>query len=207
MKIAKLMLLALASVWVTSCSWGDDLDETHDQVLTIAYKSPDANFSQYSTFAIADSMCTVVNGKKDRVQNAESMKIYSQVVKILTEQLKYTQVPTTSNPDLLVDIGYIQSTNTTIYPGYWSDWNWWWTQYFYPWYPWDPYYPYPMPTVVSSYTTGTLIFEIADVTKVEQDKSVPIVWHGVVRSILNGTHTEAQLTDAIYEVFTILPPK
>jgi hypothetical protein len=152
-------------------------------------------------------MCTVVNGKKERVQNAESMKISSQVVKILTEQMKYTQVPATSNPDLLVDIGYIQSTNTTIYPGYWSDWHWWWTQYFYPWYPWDPYYPYPMPTVVSSYTTGTLIFEMADVTRVKQETSVPIVWHGVVRSILNRPHTEAQLTDAIQEVFTILPPK
>ena len=80
MKIAKLTLLAFASLWVASCSWGDDLDQTHDQILTIAYKSPDANFSQYKTFAVADSMCVVVNGKKSRVQNAESMKIYSQVV-------------------------------------------------------------------------------------------------------------------------------
>jgi hypothetical protein len=64
-----------------------------------------------------------------------------------------------------------------------------------------------MPTVVSSYTTGTLIFEMADVTKVRQESPVPIVWHGVVRSILNSAHTDAQLTDAIHEVFTILPPK
>lgn len=206
MKIAKLTLLAFASLWVASCSWGDDLDQTHDQILTIAYKSPDANFSQYKTFAVADSMCVVVNGKKSRVQDAESMKIYSQVVHNLNG-LGYTQVSASENPNLLVDIGYIQSTNTTIYPGYWSDWDWWWKYYFYPWYPWDPYYPYPMPSVVSSYTTGTLIFEIADVTKAREESSVPIVWHGVVRSILNGTHTEAQLTNAINEVFTILPPK
>ena len=51
------------------------------------------------------------------------------------------------------------------------------------------------------------LFEIADVTKAREESSVPIVWHGVVRSILNGTHTEAQLTNAINEVFTILPPK
>jgi hypothetical protein len=63
-----------------------------------------------------------------------------------------------------------------------------------------------MPTIVSTYTTGTIIIEMADVT-LAKDQTVPIIWHGVVRSILNGTHTQAQLTDAINEVFTILPPK
>lgn len=205
MKIVKLSLLAFISVWVVSCSWGDDWDETQDQILTIAYKSPEADFSQYRTFAVADSMTVVINGEKERVQNDESMKVYNQVVHNLTG-LGYTQVSVSENPNLLADLSYIRSTNTTIYPGYWSDWGWWWDTVGYPWYPWSTYYPYPMPSIISTYITGTLIIELADVTKA-REQNVPIVWHGVVRSILNGTHTEAQITDAINEVFTILPPK
>jgi hypothetical protein len=203
MKIARLTLLAFASLWVASCSWGDDLAETHDQILTVAYKSPEADFSQYKTFAIADSMCVVVDGKKTRVLNPQTMEIYNQVSSIMNG-LRYTAVPASENPDLLVDIGYIQSTNTTVSPGYWSDWDWWWKYYIDPWY---PYYPYPMPVIVTSYQTGTLVFEIADVTMVYKESSVPVVWHGVVRSILNRTISDSELESAINEVFTILPPK
>lgn len=206
MKIVKLTLLAFVSVWVASCSWGPgDLDETQDQILTIAYKSPDANFAQLKTYAVADSMSVVINGKKERVKNETSDKIFSQIIQNMNS-LGYTMVEAAQNPNLLVDLGYIQSTNTTIYPGYWSDWDWWWDSYFYPWYPWNPYYPYPMPAVVSSYSTGTIIIEMADVTNVKES-TVPIIWHGVVRSILNGSHTQAELIDSINEVFTILPPK
>ncbi len=206
MKIVKLALLAFLSVWVASCSWGPgSLEETRDQILTIAYKSPETDFSQLKTFAIADSMSVVINGKKKRVQNEQTMKVYSQVVQNLNK-LGYSQVVTSENPDLLVDLGYIQSTNTTVYPGYWSDWDWWWDTFDYPWYPWHPYYPFPIPTVVESYTTGSVIIEMADVRSVKEEK-VPVVWQGIVRSILNGKHTDGEISAAINEVFTILPPK
>ena len=206
MKIFKLSVIALISVLVTSCSWGPgDLDETKDQILTVAYKSPDANFQNLKTYALADSMSVVVDGQKKRVKNEVSENIFSLISQNLSK-LGYTQTTASQNPDILVDLGYIQSTNKAVYPGYWSDWDWWWDCYYYPWYPWDPYYPYPMPTVVTSYTTGTIIIEMADMSLVK-NQTVPIIWHGVVRSILNGSHTQAQLTEAINEVFTILPPK
>ncbi len=206
MKLVKLSILAFLSVWVASCSWGPgDLDETQDQILTIAYKSPEANFANYKTFAISDSMAVVIDGSKKRVKNEESEKVYNLIVQNL-QRLGYTETETTQNPNLLVDLGYIQSTKTTVYPGYWSDWDWWWETIHYPWYPWYPYYPYPMPTIVNSYTTGSLIIEMADVTR-SQQQNVPIVWHGTIRGILNGKHTEAQLVKAVNEVFTILPPK
>ena len=94
-----------------------------------------------------------------------------------------------------------------MYPGYWNDWDWWWDSFYYPWDNWDTYYPYPMPVFTSSYTTGSLIIEIANVAQVASEASVPIVWHGLVREILNGKHTRDELLNAITEVFTILPPK
>ena len=65
MKVVKLTVLAIISVLAASCSWGPgSLDETKDQILTIAYKSPDANFQTIKTYALADSMSVVVDGQK-----------------------------------------------------------------------------------------------------------------------------------------------
>ncbi len=206
MKLVKLSIIAFLSVWIVSCSWGPgNLDEIHDQILTIAYKSPEANFANYKTFAVSDSMSVVIDESKKRVKDEQSEKIYKLIVQNLTK-LGYTEVEIPDTPDLLVDLGYIQSTKVTVYPNYWSDWDWWWDYGKYPWYPWQPYYPYPMPSIVSSYTTGSLIIDMADVTKVK-DKTVPIVWHGIIRGILNEIYTEARLVKAVSEVFTILPPK
>ena len=48
---------------------------------------------------------------------------------------------------------------------------------------------------------------MVDVTNVASEQSVPVVWHGLVREILNGKHTQQELFASIDEVFEILPPK
>jgi hypothetical protein len=64
-----------------------------------------------------------------------------------------------------------------------------------------------MPAFVSSYTTGSIVIEVADVVNVATESTVPVVWHGLVREILNGSHTQQELLSSIDEVFAILPPK
>ena len=118
----------------------------------------------------------------------------------------YTQVDADGNPDLLVDLAYIQKANTYMYPGYWNDWDWWWNYNYYPWFGWGSYYPYQT-WFITSYTTGSLVIEVADVVNVATEQNVPVVWHGLVREILNGRHTQQELLEAVNEVFTILPPK
>ena len=109
MKIVKLSVIALISILVASCSWGPgDLDETKDQILTVAYKSPDANFQNLKTYALADSMSVVIDGQKKRVKNEVSENIFSLISQNLSK-LGYTQTTASQNPDILVDLGYIQS--------------------------------------------------------------------------------------------------
>jgi Domain of unknown function (DUF4136) len=208
MKIIKLALFAIVSAAVVSCNWGPGaLDETQDQILTAAYKSETANFSKFQTYAITDSLSVVYNGKKFRLQNDTTDLIIAQVVQNMNKN-GYKQVAASANPNLVVDVSYIQSTNTTVYPGYWNDWDWWWNYYYYPWDSWYPYYPYHMPVYASSYTTGSVIIEVADMVNVTTESSVPIVWHGLIRSILSkNNYTQAKLLASINEVFTILPPK
>ncbi|MBO5920382.1 MAG: DUF4136 domain-containing protein [Bacteroidales bacterium] len=205
---AKLVLTAFVGILLASaCSWGPDgLDETQDQILTIARKTDAVDFTKFNSFAITDSITAVDNGKKVRFNDATADLIIAQVVRNMN-LYGYTQVQPDENPDLLVDLAYIQRTNNYMYPGYWSDWDWWWNWYGYPWWGWDPYYPYQMPVFISSYTTGSIVIEVADVVNVATESTVPVVWHGLIREILNTNHTQQELLSAIDEVFAILPPK
>jgi hypothetical protein len=203
----KLVLIAFVGALVSACSWGPGgLDETRDQILTIAHKTDAVDFTKFSSFAITDSITVVNDGMKVRLSDATANLIIAQVVRNMN-LYGYTQVQADENPDLLVDLAYIQKTNTYMYPGYWSDWDWWWDWNGYPWWGWDPYYPYQMPAFVSSYTTGSIVIEVADVVNVATESTVPVVWHGLVREILNGSHTQQELLSSIDEVFAILPPK
>ena len=203
---ARLMLIVFVGALVSACSWGPGaLDETRDQILTVARKGETANFSNYHSFAITDSIAVSQDGVKYRLNNDTTDMIIAQIV-VNMNRYGYTQVVPSNNPDLLVDVSYIKKTNTYMYPGYWNDWDWWWDSFNYPWHSWDTFYPYPMPNFVGSYTTGSLVIEVADVVSVATESSVPIVWHGLVREILNGTHTQQELITSIDEVFAILPP-
>jgi hypothetical protein len=64
-----------------------------------------------------------------------------------------------------------------------------------------------MPVFISSYTTESIVIEVADVVNVATESIVPVVWHGLIREILNTNHTQQELLSAIDEVFAILPPK
>ena len=205
---AKLVLTAFVGILLASaCSWGPDgLDETQDQILTIARKTDAVDFTKFNSFAITDSITAVDDGKKVRFNDATADLIIAQVVRNMN-LYGYTQVQADEDPDLLVDLAYIQRTNTYMYPGYWSDWDWWWDWNGYPWWGWDPYYPYQMPAFISSYTTGSIVIEVADVVNVATESTVPVVWHGLIREILNSNHTQQELLSAIDEVFAILPPK
>ncbi|MBE6246774.1 MAG: DUF4136 domain-containing protein [Bacteroidales bacterium] len=207
MKI-KLLPIIFVGALVSACAWGpgSNMDETRDQILTVARKTEAVDFNQFNSFAITDSVTVVNDGKKTRLSNDTTDLIIAQVVRNMNMN-GYTQVQVDENPDLLVDLAYIQRTNTYMYPGYWNDWDWWWNYNYFPWFGWDSYYPYQMPVFISSYTTGSLVIEVADVVNVATEASVPVVWHGLIREILNGKHTQQELVSAIDEVFTILPPK
>ena len=203
----RFLLMIFVGALVASCSWGpgSNMDETRDQILTIARKADAVDFSKFSSYAITDSITVVKDGFKSRLSNDTTDLIIAEVVRNMNAN-GYTQVDADGNPDLLVDIAYIQKANTYMYPGYWNDWDWWWNYNYYPWFGWGSYYPYQT-WFITSYTTGSLVIEVADVVNVATEQNVPVVWHGLVREILNGRHTQQELLEAVNEVFTILPPK
>ena len=215
------LFFLVTSLLVGSCSFfNDDYQETLDQFVSVAYRADDTDFSQYKTYVIADSILYVDGDKNVRKKNDLTNEVKS-VVANQMNTLGYSPfIPNdpTSRPDLIVDLSYIVTTTTTIYPGYWWGWDYWYYyDWFYPYYPYDPYYPYypggfypyypyPMYPVASSYSTGSLTIDIVDFKNYKKDTNPAIVWHGLVRSVLISTHSSEERAAAIKQCFEMMPP-
>jgi hypothetical protein len=213
-----ILILFVTSLLVGSCSFfNDDYRETIEQFVSVAYKSDNADFSQYETYVVADSILYVDGDKNVRKKNDLTDEVKS-VIAGAMNALGYTPFiasSASSKPDLILDLSYIVSTTTTIYPGYWWGWDYWYYyDWFYPYFPYDPYYPggfypyypYPMYPMVSSYSTGSLTIDMVDIKNLQKDSNPPIVWHGLVRSILTSAHTSEERADAIAQCFDMMPP-
>lgn len=103
---------------------------------------------------------------------------------------------------------------TYPYWGYWGwygGWYWYWksgelksasnTNYY-------PYYPYYPTGYTYAYTTGTLMFDLIDATRVDTaHKILPVVWTGVINGILGSTtaDTEKRLKSNIDQCFIQSP--
>lgn len=205
----KLIIISICGLLVltSGCSFfSNDTSETENQYISLVYKSPDSKFT-YQTYAITDSVLYVNGDKNERTSNSLTEKVVDLVASQM-DACNYKRITDKSvKPDIIVDLSFIITTTTAIYPGYWWDWDWW---YWYDWYyPIYPYYPYPMYPIASSYSSGSLVIEIVDVNQAltEDNKNVPIVWHGLVRGIIGVDHSDGDMKDAIEKCFTLIPPK
>lgn len=209
----KIFLFFTVTLFLGSCSlFNTNYSETIDQFVSVAYKADDIDFAQYKTFVVADSILYVDGEKNVRKKNNLTKEVRDIVTKELTD-LGYTPYEpnmAVDKPDLIVDLSYIVTTTTTIYPGYWWGWDYWYYfDWFYPYFPYDPfypYYPYPMYPMVSSYSAGSLTMEIVDIKNLQKEVNPPIVWHGLVRSILETTHSAQERAQAIEQCFDMMPP-
>lgn len=205
----KIALIVFFSMGMLSCSWfEDDHYEATYELVSISQKSPNTDFSQYQTFAVAKEMIYITDqGSKREPENEDSKRIRATVIENM-ETLGYQLLKDdTAKPDLAIDLSYIKTTTTTYYPGCWwgggyyDYWGWWGGGY----YPYYPYYPYT-PGYTSSYSAGVLIMEMAGVKGIDEGKKLPIVWQGLVRGILNVRHSHSEQDQAISKCFEIMPP-
>lgn len=217
-----ILFLFVTTLLAGSCSFfNDDYRETVDQFVSVAYRADNTDFSQYKTYVVADSLLYVDGDKNLRKKNNLSDEVKSAVAQEMNA-LGYTPYVANPNskPDLIIDLAYIVTTTTTIYPGYWWGWDYWYYyDWFFPYFPYDPYYPggyypggfypyypYPMYPMSSSYSTGSLTMDMVDLKNYKEGANPPIVWHGLVRSILNSTHTSQERSQAIHQCFEMMPP-
>jgi hypothetical protein len=156
----------VVSLFLSACySYHDEtyLDELD---LTATFYDTSFNFQQYNTFAIRDSVGLVT----DYLTPAEKAAFYapgggSDKIKTAVRNnftsLGYTEVANDETYDFGVNLAVMLVENTTYYyPGWWYGYY---DYYSYWWYGgWYPYYGYGWGYYSYTYTSGTLLIEMAD---------------------------------------------
>jgi hypothetical protein len=121
------------------------------------------------------------------------------------EALGWTKVdPAVEIPDIAMLPASLETTTITYWYDYWYGW---WGGY-YPGYPGGGYYPgYPSYPVVTSYSTGTLLFLITDgdPDAVAGNGSHLIHWSFAANGVLTGSYNINRVTKAIDQGFKQSP--
>lgn len=186
---------------MTSCYDYDDdkLAEAQLQIVSLTNYDTKVNFSNYKTFAIADSIVIITedsNGDIAPTPTANGQQLIDEVANILSAN--YTKVDTSESPDLAVTLYAFKVDNVSY--DWWYDYDWWY--WYWDWYPYDWYYPYYPYTYTTSYSVGTLLINIVDLKAKDKDSGrYPIVWTGIVRNVLSDTHTLSEIQSAIRDCF------
>lgn len=175
-------VLLLAAFAFASCEKDPDMDKMDNEYLVYTNYDKQANFKQFSTYYLPDSILIIGNTEKPEYwKGAEAADILAAYATNL-EARGYTAATSKATADLGVQVSYIKSTYYFTdygqsewwwnYPGYWG------SNYWGNWGGW--YYPY---AVNYNYTTNSFLTEIINLTVEEgTTKKIPVLW----TSYMNG---------------------
>ncbi len=223
-KTTMMVLATFAILLIASCYPDDDL--TYDQTDVVITNYDDTiNFTTFKTYFMSDTVYPVRSDTSDHSLIANNAQIIDLIAQNM-QQKGYTRITEIANdtPDVRVSAAAIMVTTVQMdywypyYPGWgWGwDWGWGWkssgrgnNDYYDPGYP-GYYYPgwwggYPY---YSSYTTGTLLVEMAnpnDVRVINSDSVVPIYWASAVSGILSSGSNLDRIEKGINKAFEMSP--
>ena len=167
-------MLALLAI---SCHKEPYPQDNDDEYLVYTTPAKDADFTQFQTFDIADSLLIIGQSAKPEYSQSNNALAIIQEFRINMEKRGFIYTPSNPNADLGIQLTYMVKTERFIqyyddpywwldYPGYWSPGIWG------DWYGF--YYPRPM---VYTYSTNSLVADIVDLTAEEgSGKSLEIIW-------------------------------
>lgn len=176
--------ILLAALAFTACEKEPDTDKLDNQYMVYTDYDKDCDFGQLKTYYVPDSVLYINSGeKKEFWKGSAANTVRDEFIENMNE--RFIRVNNIEDADIGLQLSYVASTYT--FAGYGND-PWW---YSYPYY-WNPgywggywgswYYPYP---IVYSYTTGSIIAEIVNLS-VTDTKKLPVVWSAYISGILNS---------------------
>lgn len=193
----KFIPFLFALVLFASCEKEPDTDKLDNQYMVYTQYDKKANFGNYSTYYIPDSVLVIGGSDKPvywtDTENTNAKQIIDAYVTNM-DRRGYKKVDDKDEADLGLQVSYIENTNYFVdYP---SD-NWWWGYpgYWGPGY-WGPswnnygwYYPFP---IVYSYSTGSLLTELVDLKNpevVSGKNKIVVLWNSFISGLLSGNET------------------
>ena len=192
--------ILFAVIALTACEKEPDTDKLDNHYLVYTDYDKGTDFGALMTYYVPDSILYINTGdKKEYWSGNAAVAVLAEFVANMDKH--YVRVNNIEDADIGLQVSYVASTYTfTNYGG-----NPWW--YGYPYY-WTPgywggywggwYYPYP---IVYSYTTGSIIAEMVNLS-VPEEKKLPVIWSAYISGILNSqgnlnlTKTEVAINQA-----------
>ena len=173
---------------------------TEESRIYITNRDSSIDFSQYNTFSIADSVL-VIDGNNVKSQFNATDQAFVSALKNKLQQLGYTMVNKSENPDLGIAVSRIINTSTGIinYNDYWDYYG----DYYDPFYWGYSGYGYGMPGWgFSTYQVkeGMLSFDILDLKNAASNNNqIKAIWNGMIRgSGIFDASTAASQVDILF---------
>lgn len=193
-----LLLTGLFAQLLISC-YPEGADKVEDMDVAITNYDKNANFADFSTFSMPDSIVYFVNKANELSGDHQFDSVILALVSKNFTDRGYTKIEgsETNKPDFLVTVSAFSNVNYYYVNDNWNDyWGW------YPgwdWYGWNwpngifsPYYPW-WPVSVYSYRSGSIVIEMFDTQNVNTTSGkLPVIWTGIADGILSGSSASIQ---------------
>lgn len=166
-----------------------------------------ANFGNYKTFSISDSVAVINNGQSTKESTATDLAFIN-AVKSELQARGFVMVSSSAKPDLGVAVNRIYNTSTGVvsynnyydyYGGYWDPFYWGYGGYGY-------YSPYSYATYTIK--EGAISIDMFDLKNAPVTNRISAVWTGLIRGsgILNAT-TASQQVKMLFDQSSYLKSK
>lgn len=183
----KLIYVLIAVFALTSCREDPDLGDLSSDFLVFTNYDGKADFNRFTRYYMPDSVMVIGDTKDPEYwtgsKAADILKAYEDNM----QACGYVRTDDKSEADVGLQISYVQSVAYFVdyrnpywwneypgywLPGYWGDWGYW-------------YYPYP---VVYSYSVGSLLTEMVDLsTSPSANRKLTVVWNSFLSGLLSGS--------------------
>lgn len=198
------LLITACGLMLSSCLKSPDLGQLSVDFTVMTNKDPNANFSNYKTYYLSDSINLISSTSRDSFWFDNKASQLVSTVKTNMNNRGYSFVQKGAKPDLGLVLTAIKDINIgAIYPGWWYGGYWGGCYWGYCGYP--PYYGGYYP-VYYEITTGTVVIDMLDVKNATDHQNLPVIWTSVMSGGLGYSYDDLQLAiNAINQSFTQSP--
>ncbi len=196
------------SMYLLAGCYPDKIDFVDELDVSATVYDESADFNSYQTFTVIDTLIHLTeDGQDDPNLSRDYDDLILDLLRSNMSACGYTEIPdpdSLNRPDLVLFVEALSSENYYYYSYYYDYWSWYpgWDLW-YPEYPWYPSYPW-YPVYGNSYTTGTLIVEMADMERFDTEEGrLGFIWTGYVDGLLvnNSSQSANRLTTQINQLF------